>query len=323
MTKEEFFNIVDKYVRKEASDSEKLLVDRFFQVLENGEEPEWSLSKEEVKEMEMLGRIKQSIKDHEASTKSLWFSKRFIWRAASILIVFASAVWYFSHPPETTIITRATNKGEKARLTLADGSHVTLNAESSLTYPENFDGMDTRKVDLTGEAFFDITKNKNQPFVIGAGKLETMVLGTSFNINAYPENDLISVTVKTGKVRISSKEDNEFLLLTPGEEGAFSLATGALSRKEINPSRIAEWQNGTLRFTNHTIYEMIPDLERWYGVTITCKEKKKNACKLKLAFEDLSFSQAMKQLELTAGIKYIKVSDKSYEITDVGCINPD
>ena len=93
--------------------------------------------------------------------------------------------------------------------TLPDGSVVALNSNSKLVFPKQFNG-DTREVTIEGEAFFDVKPNPEKPFIINAGKAQIKVVGTSFNVSAYPETETLEVVVKTGKVQVISKNIDEF-----------------------------------------------------------------------------------------------------------------
>ena len=124
---------------------------------------------------------------------------------------------------------------------LPDSSCITLNKNSRFTYPENFRDS-IRLVSLIGEAFFDVTPNTNQPFIINAGKTETRVVGTSFNIRAYEEEQNIKVNVVTGKVRVKVKEQNQTVIMEPGEEVIYDKMDVSITKKISKNTDFLRWK---------------------------------------------------------------------------------
>ncbi|WP_420322040.1 FecR family protein [Flagellimonas sp.] len=193
--------------------------------------------------------------------------------AASIVIMLGLSItaYYSVRKPQveiTSIITSTTELGQKMNITLSDGTKVRLNSGSALTFPQKFGSDDqTREVELVGEAFFEVTKDAKRPFIITSGGLKTTVLGTSFNINAYPNNENITVTVATGKVMVTSNDD-EFAL-TPNQQAVYHKEQNGIIKQEVDILSFVEWKNGTLRMENITLKEAAKELEKWYGVKIT------------------------------------------------------
>ncbi|MGW9685789.1 FecR family protein [Flagellimonas sp. 2504JD1-5] len=193
--------------------------------------------------------------------------------AASIVIMLGLSItaYYSVRKPQveiTSIITSTTELGQKMNITLSDGTKVRLNSGSALTFPQKF-GSDaqTREVELVGEAFFEVAKDAKRPFIITSGGLKTTVLGTSFNINAYPDNENITVTVATGKVMVTSNDD-EFAL-DPNQQAVYHKEQNGIIKQEVDILSFVEWKNGTLRMENITLKEAAKELEKWYGVKIT------------------------------------------------------
>jgi len=162
-------------------------------------------------------------------------------------------------------------RGEKRTVFLPDGSKVKLNAESKISYLKPFDEHQ-RIVRLEGEAFFEVRPDKARPFIVRSGNLNTKVLGTSFNIKAYPGGQHILVAVKTGLVSVENKNQklvnsqNKSILLTPMEMATYSEATNKTSVTGFDPDKVLAWKDGTLYFENATMEEFIAKVERWYGV---------------------------------------------------------
>lgn len=160
-------------------------------------------------------------------------------------------------------------KGQRAVITLADGSVIHLGADSKLEYPEAFSGP-TREITLTGEAFFDISEDPAHPFIVHTGTVQTRVLGTSFKINAF-KGTLLTVAVATGKVQVEHA-GNGVAVLTPGQQVTWDPVAQQTAIAEMPVADIAGWKNARLAFNNNTLQEVATVLERWYNVSIRFKQ---------------------------------------------------
>ncbi len=167
------------------------------------------------------------------------------------------------------LITRSNAAGQKTRINLPDGSTVFLNSESKLIYPEDF--RNNRSIQLEGEGFFKVAKDPKHPFTVEANGILTTALGTSFNINTFTPDQKVAVTLLTGKVRLSQKGKSNFLELNPGEESLLSLEQTELEKYPVSPKDKILWTEGILRFSETPFGDMVPILERWYGVDIQVK----------------------------------------------------
>lgn len=170
---------------------------------------------------------------------------------------------------------KTTEWGQKLNLTLADGTHIRLNSGSTIKYPDRFEG-DVREVTLEGEAFFDVARNPDKPFVIRSGEVLTTVLGTSFNINTYLDNSHIAVTVASGKVKVASQENE--IHLGPNEQGVFDKKTKTISKKRTDIATFLNWKDGILHFEDIALTEVMESLERWYGVSFVFENKDLGSC---------------------------------------------
>ena len=158
-------------------------------------------------------------------------------------------------------------RGMNKQLTLTDGTQVWLNAESTLEYPETFEGKPNREVYLKGEAYFEVTKNASQPFRVKTDALETLVLGTSFNVRAYSKEDT-QVTLVEGSVKVSDKLQNE-LRLQPGEHTDQKLNKTKVEKADDYHS----WAEGVFYFDNTELVEIMRELGRWYNINIVFTNK--------------------------------------------------
>lgn len=158
-----------------------------------------------------------------------------------------------------------TPRGRQFSIVLPDGSKVWINAESSLRFPVRFSGKE-RQVQLTGEAYFEVAENPSKPFkVLVNGKTEVLVLGTSFNINAYADQPQAKATLITGKVNIRSGKAAAILI--PGQEARIAGDITVVDDADIN--KAIAWKNGAFDFNNTTIEELATQLERWYDIEVT------------------------------------------------------
>lgn len=197
--------------------------------------------------------------------------------AVVLLVVSISALFYFELTKSEdiptqisfvgpTMIVRENPAGQKTRINLPDGSTVYLNSESKITYPEDF--LTNRKIELEGEGFFKVARDEAHPFTVEAKGILTTALGTSFNISTFKADEKVAVTLVTGKVRLNQKGSQKSLDLDPGEESLLSLESAELSKYAVETADRISWTEGVLRFSETPFEEMVPTLERWYGVKI-------------------------------------------------------
>lgn len=163
---------------------------------------------------------------------------------------------------EVMFNTMRTPRGGEYRLQLPDGSKVWLNAASSITYPNIFTG-DTRSVEITGEAYFEVAKDAARPFKVQAGNMKVEVLGTHFNVNAYPGEPAIKTTLLEGAVRIQDA------VLKPGQQASLA-ATGQFRvQDDVETDEVMAWKNGFFQFNDADMPTVMRQLENWYDITVT------------------------------------------------------
>ncbi len=243
-------------------------------------------------------------------------------RVAAVILPFVIAtvlyVFFREMPSDVAevsqeMIEKYNPKGQKLTVFLSDGSKIRLNAESRLTYPKPFD-EDRRVVTLEGEAFFEVSPDPDRPFIVQAGNIQTKVLGTSFNINAYPEESSIGVAVKTGRVSVlnkklgSVKDHNGSVVLSAKEMATYSKVSDEMKVTDYDPKAVLSWSEGTLYFNNATMDEFVARLERWYGVDIVVARK----TPIKKGITGEFFDQSLEEILL--GIH--EASEFNYEFKD-------
>lgn len=156
-------------------------------------------------------------------------------------------------------------RGSKiASIVLSDGTKVYLNAASSLTYPVAFTGSE-RKVQITGEAYFEVAKDKSKKFVVGSDGVTTEVLGTHFNINTYPDEKAQKVTLLEGSLRVTG--GNSGTIIKPGDQAAFENGKMSISQP-ADLDQVMAWKNGVFNFNNASCETVMRQLARWYNIEI-------------------------------------------------------
>lgn len=235
--------------------------------------------------------------------------------AATVLVAaLLSVAGYniFSRWGASSQIIELTSSNQLAKtVTLPDGTLVSLNSDTYLIYPKRFANY-TREVTIEGEAFFEVKPNNKKPFIIHAGNAQIKVLGTSFNVNAYPDSKLMEVTVKTGKVQVrnetaESKQFNE-LILSPGDKGTLVLSSNALLKTTNQNLNFMAWKTHNLIFRAASLREVISNLEKVYKVNIRLDDPKLNGLLLTAHFNDYSLDVILKVIETTFQMKTQKMN---------------
>ncbi|NML22389.1 FecR family protein [Pseudoflavitalea sp. G-6-1-2] len=162
--------------------------------------------------------------------------------------------------PEIVYNTMSTPRGRQFELTLPDGTHVWLNAASSIRYPTSFAGKE-RKVEIDGEAFFEVTRNAQQPFIVNArNKAEIEVLGTGFNVSAYANDKSLNTTLLNGSIRVNG------IIIKPGQQAQVTDAVRVVDNADTD--MVTAWQKGIFNFEGASLKEVMNQIERWYDIEV-------------------------------------------------------
>jgi transmembrane sensor len=199
-----------------------------------------------------------------------------------------------------------TAAGMQTDFILPDGSHVWLNSGSELEYPVAF-AHDIRQVKLTGEAFFDVKKDRLHPFIVNAGKLNIEVKGTRFNVCNYPNESNSELILESGSVRLfaGNYEDKKTLaLIKPGECARFDIKLDKLSVSEVDVEKHTSWKEGLLIFRDDTMDEVVLKLNRKFNVEIILQDPELKDYIYTATFEDESLTQILGLLKISAPVDY-------------------
>ncbi|HUC81197.1 MAG TPA: FecR domain-containing protein [Flavisolibacter sp.] len=193
--------------------------------------------------------------------------------------------------------TMSTPNGRQFQLVLPDGTKAWLNAASSLRYPTAFVGAD-RQVEVTGEVYFEVAKNREKPFKVKVNEeMEVVVLGTHFNINAYANETSINTTLLEGAVQIRNGNQKE--LLSPGEQAQVAGNKKIKRIKGVNLKKVMAWKNGVFDFNGASLQEVLRQLERWYDITVVYEKGVPQTEFVGTMGRDLNLEDVLKGLKLS------------------------
>jgi ferric-dicitrate binding protein FerR (iron transport regulator) len=199
--------------------------------------------------------------------------------------------------------------GQRSNHRLPDGTEVWLNAESRLTYPEKFDDT-LRRVQLTGEAFFEVAKDPQRPFIVEAGGIKTQALGTAFNIHAYPEEDITKIALLEGKVRVQNANSVQTTLLSPGEELLISNKNSDISTQPFNYESTFGWKEGILIFEGADFISFMSTIEEWYGVDVKVKGTPPTDWHIRARYQNENLEHILRDICFNKSIKF-ELHDKN------------
>jgi len=198
--------------------------------------------------------------------------------------------------------TLSTPMGGQYQLSLPDGSKVWLNSGSSIRFPTTFIGKE-RVVELKGEAYFDITKNKKMPFIVRTNNsMDIKVLGTQFNVMAYDDEKSINTTLVEGSVQILKESGTAFL--EPGQAAILNKGTGKIKVAEADIDEAVAWKNGYFMFSNENIESIMRKVSRWYNIDVDYQGNLSNKDFVGTISRDKNISELLKMLELTGAIHF-------------------
>ncbi|MDN5213401.1 FecR domain-containing protein [Fulvivirgaceae bacterium BMA12] len=213
----------------------------------------------------------------------------------------------------------STQDNKRSKIVLPDGSEVWLNANSELKYSDEFN-REIRKVYLKGEAFFDVVRDEEHPFIIQSKEIATTVLGTSFNVKAVAGED-ITVTVATGKVQVAAvaPSENKTVLLTPNQQATYHTATQQLSMKAVDLDVYLSWKEEKLVFDEISLAKAMAILENRYGAKISIKNKSLENCIIVGEHGNESLENVLKAMQFVLDFNYTFKSPDHVEIDGGGC----
>nr|WP_281501010.1 FecR domain-containing protein [Cellulophaga sp. F20128] len=212
--------------------------------------------------------------------------------------------------------------GTKTKFVLNDSTVVWLNSGSTLRFPISFEGMDERKVALEGEAYFEVTKNVNKPFIVDTKKLDVKVYGTSFNVNAYDDYNSLLVVLVEGKVSLlqdGNDGQKEVMVLRPNDVVSYDVDSEILRRsRDSRLEKYTAWKEGSILFYNDPIDAVIKRLEKWYNIEIQIEDAALKEYRFTATFNNESLEQVLELLSLSSAMDYEIVMSENQSNDDSG-----
>lgn len=280
-------------------------------------------------ENQVWERLRHSMLDEERKKATQRNGDLAVAATTTLLLI---VVGYFTYsswitPPQAVgdnFLKEINNASVPKAIVLADGSSITLLPKSELQYPTEFDN-NQREVILSGEAFFDIARESNRPFIVYTDAVVTKVLGTSFTIRAVSAEENVSVKVKTGKVSVSTislpkdKGSSEVVLLAPNQQVTYSRIDEKMRRSLVdNPEILHSVHRWNFTFKDTPVNEMFNQLENAYGIDIIYDEESFSNCSINAALDDMHLYDKMRLICKTLEAQY-EIVDSHIVVTGKGC----
>ncbi len=210
--------------------------------------------------------------------------------------------------------TVSTTAGQNSKIVLPDSSVVWLNSGTTLSYNSNF-SLNNREISLQGQAFFQIARNKKIPLYVSCNGLKVEVLGTRFDVSAYPEDSKINVVLESGSVELLHEQDQSFdHILNPGEKAEFDVKTKNISISPVNVYKYTSWKDGVLIFEDAPMDEVLEKLERWYNIDIEVKDPKIYRLLFNATIINENVDEIFDLIRYTCSVNYRIIPSKNPEI---------
>jgi ferric-dicitrate binding protein FerR (iron transport regulator) len=319
-----FNSLITRYLSEELSSDELF---QFRQALE--QEPELKLRLKEFSEIweSMDGVSEQRRYDLDAEWALMrgktpdFTDKRvaavkgrtllyYSYRIAAVLLagVIFSFAWIFATQIAGKKVVLA--REEPVEILLEDGTQVVLNRNSGIRYRKQF-GDDSREILLSGEAWFDVAADSTRPFVIDAGRAMVEVIGTSFNVNAYKENPTVEITVESGVVSVSAKEDKDKqMILRAGNSGSYNSNSHELSLVPAYHPNNLSWKTRNLYFEDTPLRDVADLIGKVYNVSVVIPNEELASCPITVTFSDQSLEAVLNVLEMTLDLQISRSGEK-------------
>ena len=333
VNKNKFRKLVTKYLSNNISDQEADVVDKYYQLFEHEPDKIEQLPAEKVSAIQdrIKTQILEKIKMKERPVTPIFRSMYFRAAAAVVLVSGLAAFLYFFRSESSSQGVAVTEKvtksadGNNRFFTLPDGTKVVLHGNSSINYDDSFNKK-TREVTLVCEAYFDVVHlssgngvNQPVPFIIKTGKVLTTVLGTAFNIKAWPDQKEIVVTVARGKVKVQDSNNNTTLLTANKQVTLNTRSKVSAEVKTVKSDILTSWTRTDMIFDAVAFGELAAILSKRYDVKITFKNPEIRNCLITGRFSGAeSLDEVFKILSITSNTKYL-LTDKELIVDGEKC----
>ncbi len=241
------------------------------------------------------------------------------YRIAAILVLglVLTFSWIYLNPKAG--LEKVAAENEPVEFILDDGTKVLVNRHSTLRYSSTFD-PEERKIFLSGEAWFEVSRDTTRPFIIDAGAALVEVLGTSFNVNAYKKNPVVEITVESGMVGLSAKQDNrELIIMKAGSGGTYNKTERELKLIPSPDPNSISWKTRELFFEGSTLQEVVELVNRVYGAHLVIVNRELATCPITVTFRDQTLEAVINVLELTLDLQVSRNGDE-IRLDGEGCV---
>jgi ferric-dicitrate binding protein FerR (iron transport regulator) len=321
MLKQEEIEKIERYIKGLSEGLENAFVESLFSKGENNNylrhllEKDWDImlkdtSLSEVNLIHLLDRIHHIIRKNETLKRQKpmqRFIRIYMKAAASLPLLIAGGLVYShlgNHSKTATdrqvISTIYAPFGARVSFNLPDGTTGMLNSGSHLSYSLPF--TKDRRVKLEGEAWFEVLRDEDHPFEISTGNSTVKVLGTSFNMSAYPVENYVEVVLQEGKVEFLDNIGNKKVTMLPSERLVFQ--NGSINKSVTDPAKYNAWTEGKLIFRGDLMAEVGRRIERWYNVKVELADKELEKYSFRATFEDDKLEEVLRLLSMTSPIRY-------------------
>jgi ferric-dicitrate binding protein FerR (iron transport regulator) len=338
MSDEKIWNLIGRQLSGEANREELILIDTW-----KNSHPDNQIVYQKICEYwnhqhkpypnnarQVWDSLEQQIskKDFEIASSNNSKEKKVKWwplKVAAVITILVLAGWSAFYYGDLAIDNLTSTvvenpRGTKSKIVLPDGSQVWLNAESKLVYHQDF-GQLNREVYLSGEAFFDVERNPDLPFIIQLDNSHIQVLGTSFNVRSYDDDEIVETSVVTGEVmfveKILGETNGSIHYITPNHKLAFSKRTGHIEKIEVDSQENMAWTQGRFIFKNATWAEIAKTLERTFNTDIEFENESIKNCHITATFNEKTLKEILEMIAMTQEFDY--EIDQGVMIKGQGC----
>ncbi|MEQ1747504.1 MAG: FecR domain-containing protein [Saprospiraceae bacterium] len=248
------------------------------------------------------------------------------WAAAAALALVLCAVFFLKNNPFAGdgLLVVSASEGAVKQVELPDGSVAILRSGAELRYALDLGGGSNseRRVSLRGEAFFEVKKKPARPFVVEAGGCETRVLGTRFNVRALPDAPVTEISVREGRVLVSSRNGSGQAILAPGWQAVFDRKTATIKTEQVETAAVAEWRSPELLFRQTLLRDVAERLSRRFGQTIVLENAGlAESCRYSAFFPQANLDAVLKNLQTVYGLHTEPIPGGGYRLRGGSCPN--
>jgi transmembrane sensor len=330
MTRKDFQELLRKVNSGKASPEEEKALFDWYAAFEQEELPEDGILTE-LEQEELLADIRSK----RLSARPVYRSLSVIYKIAAFISFGGFLLWlgyaYQNHQTKARLSYSIVPKGERRKLILSDSTIVWLNADSKISYPEHFAGH-SREIFLSGEAYFEVKHDASRPFTVHTRNIDVRVLGTVFDVKAYPHDQKVETSLIRGLVRVTihnGKKSGQQVLLHPNQkivlpnfpeadDGKGSILGDPRNMvKETPGSQLTKetgWRNNSLSFENEQFSDLAPKLERWFDIRVVIQNPQLNKLRFTGTLDNASFETVMQALMLSGHFNYRKEADHTIVI---------